>query len=111
MGWGFLKINNINNIIKLQKRAIRIIDKARYRESTNPLLVGSCISKSLDIVYLKTLELLFRVRNKSLPICIQHFFKLREGNYNLRGLCIFDICKMRTNVKFRCLSFGSQPME
>ena len=61
------------------------------------------------MVYLKTLEIVFRAKSKDLPAGIQSLFKLREGKYNLRGVCIFKTCKKaRINVKARCVSvFGS----
>lgn len=92
-------------IIKLQKRIIRVINKASYREPTNKLFIESRTLKFLDIVHLKTLEILFRVKNKSLPISIQNFFKLRGKKFNLRGLDIFERGKVRTNVKYRCISY------
>lgn len=101
--WGNVYKTNVDPLIKLQNRAIRIIHKVCYCESINPLFILSCMLRFWDTVYLKTLELFFLVRNKSLPIFIQHFL-LREGNYNLRGLCIFETCKVRTNVKYRCVS-------
>ena len=72
--WGNTYRTYIDPIIKLQKRAIRIINKVSYRDTTNKLFIESCSLKFIDIVYLKTLEILFRVKNKSLPNCIQHFF-------------------------------------
>ena len=66
----------IDPIITLQKRVTRIFNKASYRETTNKLLIKSGILKFLDIVRIKTLEILFWVKNKSLPTCIQLFFKL-----------------------------------
>uniref|UniRef100_A0A3P8T4U6 Reverse transcriptase domain-containing protein n=1 Tax=Amphiprion percula TaxID=161767 RepID=A0A3P8T4U6_AMPPE len=76
--WGNTYRTYIDPIIKLQKRVIRIINKASYCETTNKLFIESRTLKFLDIVYLRTLEILFRVKNKSLPTCIQQFFKLRE---------------------------------
>ncbi len=35
-------------MIKLQRRAVRIINKAGYRDSTNPWFIRSCTLKSLD---------------------------------------------------------------
>ena len=103
--WGNTYRTYIDPIVKLQKRAIRIINKVSYCDTTNELFIESCTLKFIDIVYLKTLEILFRVKNKSLPNCIQHFFKLRETNYDLRRLCVFEVCYVRTNVKYRCVSF------
>lgn len=37
-------------------------------------------------------------------ICIIKMFKLREGNYHLRGLSKSETCKIRTNMKYRCVS-------
>ena len=48
---------------------------------------------------------MFRANSKSLPTCIQCLFKPREGNYNLRGLFIFETrTNARTNIKARCIS-------
>ena len=103
--WGNVYKTNIDPIIKLQKRAIRIINKVSYLESTNPLFIKSCTLKCVDIIYIKTLEIVFRAKSKSLPVCIQCLFEPREGKYNLRGLCIFKTRKKaRTNVKARCVS-------
>ena len=41
-GLGTVYKSNIDTIIKLQKRAIRIINKASYLEPTNPLFIKSC---------------------------------------------------------------------
>lgn len=76
--------------------AIRIINKANTLTgfSWNRTL------KSMDIVYLKTLEIPFCPRNKNLPLCLQKLFKFLEGHYNLRGLFSLKD-KARTNVKRR----------
>ena len=42
--------------------------------------------------------------NNGLPVGILLFFKLREGNYNLRRFSIFETGIGRTNVHFRCVS-------
>ena len=92
-------------IINQNMAVMRIINKVNYLESTNPLFVKSCTLKFVDLVYLKTLEIMFRANNNSLPPSIQCLFKLREGNYNLRGFLIFELyTKVRTNIKARCIS-------
>ena len=58
----------------------------------------------MDIVYLKTLEIIFRVVNETISVSIQKMFKLRQGIYNLRGLLMFETHKVRTNLKYRCVS-------
>lgn len=62
--WGNAYKTNIDPMIKLQKRAIRIINKEGYRESINQLFKGSCTLKFLHIVYLKKhWKYFFPVRN------------------------------------------------
>ncbi len=109
--WGNAYKTNLDPIIKLQKRAIRIINEVGYRDSTNQLFIRSHTLKFLDIVYSKTSEIMFRVVNKTIPVCIQKVFKLRQGIYNLRGLLMFETHKVRTNLKYRCVSFGCKIME
>lgn len=60
--------------------ALMITHKAGYRESTNQQFIASYTIKFPDIVYLKTLELIFQVVIRNLPICIHFlfFFRLRE---------------------------------
>jgi len=67
--------------IKLQKRAIRLINKVGYREPNNKLFIQSNTLKFTDIVYIKILEIMYRALNKSLPSSIQKLYKLREGRY------------------------------
>lgn len=56
--WGNVDKTNIDPIIKLQKRAIRIIYKASYRETTNPLFIkylkifGYCACKDIRNTFL-----------------------------------------------------------
>lgn len=102
--WGNVYKTNLDPLVKLQKRVIRIINKAAYLETTNPLFIKSHSLKFADMVYCKILEFIFKVKNKSLPDCILNRFVLRENNYNLRGICIYKIHSVRTNVKNRCVS-------
>lgn len=101
--WGNANKTNIDVLIKLQKRAIRLINKVGYREPTNKLFIQSNTLKFTDILCIKILEIMYRAFNKSLPSGIQKLFKLREGRYNLRGLFMFECGKERTNVKSRCV--------
>ncbi len=47
---------------------------------------------------------MYKVYNNLLPNCIQRLFKIRESQYNLRGLYMFKKVRARTNAKSRCLS-------
>lgn len=43
-----------------------------------------------DNVYLRTLEMMYHVVNQNISVVIQEIFKLREGNYNFRGLLMLS---------------------
>ena len=47
---------------------------------------------------------MFRVVNKTKPVCIQKMFKQSQGIYDLRRLLMFETYKVRTNLKYRCVS-------
>lgn len=102
--WGNAGKTCIDSLFKLQKRAIRIVDKVGYCEPTNALFIKYKTLKLMDIINMKTLEIVFRVKNNNIPNSIKNFFKLRERDYHLRGLFIFENVKVRTNVKSRCIS-------
>lgn len=50
------------------------------------------------MIYSKTLQIVYRVKNKSLPDGIRQLFLLKEGHYNLRALFILGLRKVRTNL-------------
>lgn len=47
---------------------------------------------------------MYQVKSKSLAEGILQLLKLREGRNNLRGLFIFQLRKVRTNIRSRCAS-------
>ena len=83
--WGNTYKTNTNCIVLLQKRAIRIVNGVDYIHPTNLLFANSRSLKFKDLVELKTLEILFRAKSKTLPDCIQGLFSMRESRYLLRG--------------------------
>ncbi len=102
--WGHTYKTNLNSIYRLQKKAIRIVKRADYYEPTNKLFINLHVLKFVDLVDLYTLQLMYKVYNNLLPNCIQRLFKIRESQYNLRGLYMFKKVRARTNAKSRCLS-------
>ena len=56
LAWGF----NNNRILKLQKRAVRIISKAKYNAHTEPLFKNLMLLKIQDIFYFTMLQILLQ---------------------------------------------------
>ena len=102
--WGNTYKSTLNSLIILQKKAIRIINKAGYRDNTNILFLKSNLLKFIDIVEYKTAILMHRARYNNLPGNIQKMFKDREGEYGLRREFNFKTQCARSTLKSFCLS-------
>lgn len=102
--WGNTYETNIDPIVCLQKRAIRIVHKVGYRSHTNSLFVKSKVLKFKDLVEYLTVIIMYKARDNKLPRNIQKHFKKREDSYNLRGIEKFKQAAERTNRKSFCVS-------
>lgn len=85
--------------MKLYKSAVRII-KPSWFSRTN----YSTVDRLEDIVYLRTLDIMYRIANRNIPVVIEDIFMFRKSKYNSRGLLLFLTSIARTNVKYRCVS-------
>ena len=89
----------INPIIKLQKRAIRIINNADYYAHTEILFSNSHVMKYNDLFYYKIMQIMFRAKSKMLPDSIQRFFPFfSQFRTVLIILGVFTIQKAKKGV-------------
>ncbi len=102
--WGNTYKSSIHAIIILQKRAIRIIHNAEYRDHTNILFLNANLLKFMDIIEYKIALIMYKARNNQLPGNIQVMFSEREGGYNLRGELNLKTRSARTTLKSFCIS-------
>ncbi len=102
--WGNNYKSTLQPIRTIQKRAIRAINKAGYRDHTNPLFIKSRMLKFIDLVKFKTAPVMYKARNNLLPNTIREMFTERDGGYNLRGNLNFKKQKVRTTMKSFCMS-------
>ena len=102
--WGRTYKTITNPIFLLQKKVIRIINRADYREPTHKLFIKLQALKFCELVDLRIASLMYKAYHKMLPDCIQRLFQIRVCEYDLRGSCMFTKTKSRTNVKLRCVS-------
>ena len=68
--WGF----NTHRLIKLQKRAIRIITDSKYNSHTEPLLKSLNILKINDIFTIQCLKFFHNYINDRVPVFFRSFF-------------------------------------
>ena len=102
--WGNNYVSNLNPLVTIQKRAIRIVHKVGFYEHTNDLFLRSNTLKFMDLVEFKTALLMYKVRNKSLPCNILAMFREREGGYNLRWDLNLKQASAQTTRRAMCLS-------
>lgn len=62
---------NTNTIFRLQKKAIRIVNRTTFQEPTNPMFMKSKALEFRDLADFKTAQIMSKVKNKLLPESIQ----------------------------------------
>ena len=85
--WGQAQTQAINNIEKIQNKALRIINFKGPWESIAPLYKESKIFKLKDIVLLNNLQFVYDQINKNLPKSFHTLFTLKteQHRHNTRG--------------------------
>lgn len=102
--WGNNYKSSIHPLVILQKRAVRIIHKAGYRDHTNCLFLESKLLKFSDLVKLYTVMPVFKANINILPSNVQKLFCQKKLNYNLRNSGNFKVQYANNNRKRWCVS-------
>ena len=102
--WGNTYKSNLQPLVILQKRAIRIVNNVGFQEHTNSLFLQLNTLKLMDMVNFKTAQIIFKARNNLLPGNIQKMFFNREGDYNLRGEHKLKQLRITTTRKSQCIT-------
>ena len=103
---------HINRLIRLQDRAVRVINFAHNYESRNPLYAKSKILKFADNIKLINFLYVYDSFKGNLPTSLNYTFKsvLSVHNYNTRGSALNQIAlpKERTQVYgLNCVKYKS----
>ena len=92
--WG--NSSSMNKIVKLQKRAIRIIHKKSYRSHTEPLFKQSRILKITDLYKVKLSLFAYDFKTSLLPKSFVNFFPVNNTRIVTRQLNNLYITRPRT---------------
>ena len=97
----------------LQKKAIRIINRSKYDDHTNPLFKASSILKLEDLIYFHNALFMYDYYNNNLPNVFNTFFTKPSAihGYNTRfaSKLSFSIPHARTNYgKFNIRFTGAK---
>ena len=86
IAWGSTYESNIKPLFLLQKRAIRIITFASFKEHSSPIFKSLKIIKFLDLVKFITAVFMYKFHKQLLPSVFSNFFTAVRSihNYNTR---------------------------
>jgi len=103
--WGCASKSVLNELIVLQKRAIRIIGNASYLAHTNVLAKKLGVMKLTDINVFQSALFVFKYVNNYLPsACDEFLSKSDQSNnaYSFRHTILFLIPSYRTSLREKC---------
>ena len=80
--WGDARKSIINELIILQKKAIRIINRANYQEHTDPLFKNNKILKLNDLYDFNVAKLMYRYSTGALPTSLNKIFTTHKTHHN-----------------------------
>ena len=98
--------SNTQCIFLLQKKIVRIVYGAHFKDHTNVIFQDLIFFKFCDLVKLKTCEMMYRAFNKTLPVNLNNIFTVCEPNslFNMRKKKDFVQKYTRTNLKAMSVS-------
>ncbi len=109
--WGNTYKSRIQPLQIIQKRAIRICQKADFRSHSGPLFYQMKTLNLHDVMNFKNMVFMYKVYNNLLPANIMSYFKIINAchNHNFRMKnCNFKIKFSRTTKKSECISVKGQ---
>ena len=104
--WGG-SLSQCNKLLTLQKRAVRIISNAGFREHTAPLFFNLKILQIIDLYHLNLGKVMYKFMTNALPSCFSSFFTLtsKVHSYNTRSTAKTNLFVSRQRTSLYQKSF------
>ena len=101
MIWASTFPSNLERLVILQKRAVRVINKSAFLDHTSPIFRNLQLLKFHDIRKLQLGKFMFSYKNQLLPKCFQNLITTNEEvhSYNTRNRKLFHIEYARTKIR------------
>ena len=98
LAWGNATVSQIQKILLLQKKAMRIICHSDYRAHTDSLFKGNNILKINDIYSLNLGTFMYQLKKKDLPKVFHNMFTTNNEyhNYPTRQASFYHLPRTRT---------------
>ena len=98
--WGNTYKSNLQRLVILQKRALRIINKSKRDAHTDPIFKKHKLLKCHDIHSFQLGVFMFLFINSALPTKFHKFLRNNQiHSYNTRNACSFHLPLCRTNIR------------
>ena len=99
--WGSTYPTNLNRLVILQKRVVRIIDKQDFGVHTSPTFNELKILKLEDIYFFNLAKFIYKYKHNLLPDCFECPLLTVDQvhNYNTRNSKAFYVPSCRTNFR------------
>ena len=105
--WGSASCTQMNSLMKMQKRAVRLINFANYRDHTDPLFKESKLLKLNQIYTYSIISFMFNVYHKKSPDLFQDMF-IRNNelhNYSTRRSLQFHVPLVKTAIRQKSICY------
>ena len=102
--WGNTYTTNVQCLVILQKRVIRLLCGAKRLDHTTMLFYNLHILKVPDIVKLKTAIITLKAVHNLLQLNVQQFFSIYESVFSTQQECNFIQKYACTSLKSMCIS-------
>ena len=99
IAWGCAYKTNLDNLFKLQKRAVRLISNTSYLAHTSTLFCRLGILKIFDIYKFQTLCFIYKYRNRYPGFSEIVFANTTSSVHNTRQINKMFVPRYRTNVR------------
>ena len=111
--WGNTYPTNIQPLLILQKRSIRIITFSKFDDNSSPLFKQTNILKLTDLIFFHVSLFMFKFHNRLLPAVFENYFistsKVHNYNTRLSSQLACSLPRVRTNYgKFNIKFSGSK---
>ena len=105
IAWGSSCKSNLENIYKLQKKAVRIMSKSNYLSHSAPLFKKHNLLNVYDAYYLELCTFMYKHSTNHLPEIFQNYFFTHNEihNYRTRHKDNYTIPKAKTNFAYKTI--------
>jgi hypothetical protein len=102
--WGKAYNTHLNSILKLQKRAVRILTYSLPQSHSDPLFRKLKILPVHQVYVYNVSQFMYKFYDKTLPSTFANFFTHKIIHYNLRNKAPLDIPKHHLVTREQCIS-------